>query len=396
MTNTPEILAYSMPKPASRSGTFFTKERAKEALAFHRTIPGYAPTPLQSLSGLAKQLGVRAFYVKDESPRFGLNAFKSLGGSFAAARVLAKRLGIPEKDLAYPALVSPEAKAKTAGLTLVTATDGNHGRGVAWAARMLGLRAVVYLPAGTAPERVENIRAQGAEAVVTDLVYDDAVRLAARKAREEGWILVQDTSWAGYEEIPRLIMQGYETMGLEIAQALGSVRPTHVFLQAGVGSMAGAMAGFFSDLYGEAAPEVGIVEPLSADCCFRTAKAGDGRLHGAPGPMKTIMAGLACGEVCSEAWKELEALARHYFAVSDAVAETGMRRLAAPLPGDPRIVSGESGASTAGLAIEILGNPEFRAMKEAMGLGPDSVVLCLSTEGATDRGNWRRIVGAEP
>ncbi len=194
----------------------FDASAAQAALAFHRTLPGYAPTPLRDLRGLAKALGVGGFLVKDESRRFGLNAFKALGGSYAVG-----------------------ALAKDAPQTFVTATDGNHGRGVAWAARVLGQRAVVYMPRGSARERLENIRAQGAEASVIDSPYDDVVRYARRQADANGWVLVQDTAWPGYTEIPTRIMQGYTTMGLEILDALGGRRPTHVFLQAGVGAMAG-------------------------------------------------------------------------------------------------------------------------------------------------------------
>lgn len=192
----------------------------ERASRFHKTIPGYAPTPLVSLDHLAQKLGVAQVLVKDESRRFGLNAFKALGGSYAMARCLGQRLGWPEEKITFEALMKPEVREKLGELTFVTATDGNHGRGVAWAARQLGHKSVVYMPKGSARERLDNIRAQGAQAEITDLNYDDAVRLANRMGKEHGWILVQDTAWPGYEEIPAWIMEGYTTIAWELFQQL--------------------------------------------------------------------------------------------------------------------------------------------------------------------------------
>ena len=195
----------------------FTLETARQVRAFHRTIPGYVPTPLVSLERLSKLLGVAGLYVKDESARFDLNAFKVLGGSWAAARYLGQRLGLGEGELTFSRL----AREDWTGLTLVTATDGNHGRGLAWTAQKLGIGCVVFMPAGSARERLEHIRALGARAEITDRNYDDTVRLAARYAKEHGGVLMQDTTGPSYEEIPTRIMQGYMTMADEAA------RPTH-------------------------------------------------------------------------------------------------------------------------------------------------------------------------
>ncbi len=372
----------------------FGSRAAEAALAFHRTIPGYEPTPLVSLDALAAHLGVARVWVKDESLRFGLNAFKGLGGSYAVARVIAERLGIDEGKLTFDLLTSPSVAQKIRGLTFVTATDGNHGRGLAWTARMLGVGCVVYMPQGSALERLENIRAQGAEAQILDLNYDDSVRFAAEQARERGWVLVQDTSWGGYEKIPTWIMQGYTTMGLEAARQLGETAPTHVFLQAGVGAMSGAIAGFLADYYGGDRPRVCIVEPDAADCVFRTAAAGDGRLHAVGGDLPTMMAGLACGEPCGVGWDELERTADFFASVPDEVAARGMRVLANPLPGDEVVVSGESGAVTLGfLATLLCGEGDAaRAAATRLGLGPESRVLLFSTEGATDRANYHHVL----
>ena len=193
-----------------------SESAAMAAQTFHATLPGYAPTPLVPLDGLARRLGVSALLVKDESKRFGLNAFKALGGSYAIARCLQQRLGLEEEELTFEGL--SRALSGREALTFVTATDGNHGRGVAWTARVLGQRAVVYMPKGSARERLENIRAQGVRAEITSFNYDDTVRLAAREAEEKGWIMVQDTAWPGYERIPTWIMQGYTTLARECVQ----------------------------------------------------------------------------------------------------------------------------------------------------------------------------------
>lgn len=374
----------------------FGEAVARTAQAWHATFPEYSPTPLVSLRGLANDLGIGGFYVKDESKRFGLNAFKVLGGSYAIGNCIAETLGVPLADLPFGKLISSDVREqlhqRIGDPTFVTATDGNHGRGVAWTAARLGYKAVVYMPKGTALERLENIQALGAEASITNLNYDDTVRLAASQAAEHGWTLVQDTSWEGYEAVPRWIMQGYTTMALEAVEQLGDVHPTHVFLQAGVGAMSGAVTGFLADYYGADQPVISIVEPTAANCVFRTAQADDGQLHFVTGDLSTIMAGLACGEPCPIGWEEMRHHARHFFSIAEWVAAEGMRILAHPLSGDEPVVSGESGASAAGLAIELLRNPAYAGLRDDLGLDGDSVILCISTEGATDRANYNHIV----
>ena len=371
--------------------SILSREEAEKVRAFHRSFPMYAPTPLVSLNDTAGALGLGAVYIKDESWRFGLNAFKVLGGSYAIGSFLAGKLGIPMENAGYGLLVSPETREKLGDITFVTATDGNHGRGVAWAATQFGQKSVVYMPKGSALERLENIRAAGADASITELNYDGAVRLANAHAREYGWTVIQDTAWEGYEEIPTRIMQGYMTMGLEAYEQLPEP-PTHIFLQAGVGSLAGAMTGLFSQLYGEKRPVIVIVEPNKADCLFRTARADDGKLHFVTGDMDTIMAGLACGEPCTIAWEILRDYADHFLSCPDYAAAQGMRLLSRPAGNDRSIVSGESGASTFGALSELMTDPRLTDIREALGLDEDSRVLCFSTEGATDRKNYDAIV----
>jgi diaminopropionate ammonia-lyase len=371
--------------------TFLSADTVKKVRAFHKSFPMYRETPLAQLPETAKEMGLDKIYVKDESYRFGLNAFKVLGGSFAIGNYLARKLNKSIDEVSFSMLLDPEVKKQLGDLTFVTATDGNHGRGVAWTANQLGMKSVVYMPKGSAEERLENIRAAGADASITDLNYDDAVRLANRQAEEKGWIVVQDTAWEGYEEIPTWIMQGYGTMGLEAFEQLPE-KPTHIFLQAGVGSMASAMAGLLSDIYGEDRPIIVIVEPNKADCLFRTAEANDGTLHIVTGNMDTIMAGLACGEPCSIGWNVLKNYADFFISCPEYVAANGMRILGNPLGKDDRVISGESGAAAFGAVAEIMKNPELANMKEALGLDENSRVLCFSTEGDTDKENYKAIV----
>ncbi len=277
-------------------------------------------------------------------------------------------------------------------MTFVTATDGNHGRGVAWTCQKLGVKSVVYMPKGSAQERLENIRKLGAEASITDFNYDDAVRLAASRQDEFGWVLVQDTAWEGYEKIPTWIMQGYTTMALEAAQQLGDDRPTHIFLQAGVGALSGGVTGFFVDYYKENKPKIIIVEPNKADCIFRTAEADDGTVHMVSGDMDTIMAGLACGEPCTLGWEMLRRYADHFVSMPDYVAAKGMRILGNPVAGDAKVVSGESGAAPAGFVAELMMNESLDYMRKELEIDENSRVLCFSTEGDTDVENYRKIV----
>lgn len=370
----------------------FGMNAAGAARNFHKSFPEYAPTPLVHLEKLASVLGTSDIFVKDESKRFGLNAFKVLGGSYCIGRYIAQRLNIPPDQLSYRQLSGQSIRDKLGNLTFVTATDGNHGRGIAWTAARLGMESVVYMPKGSARERLDNIRALGAHAEITDWNYDDTVRFASRQAEEKGWVLVQDTAWEGYEEIPSWIMEGYTTLALETVEQLKDVRPTHIFLQAGVGAMAGAIAGFFADYYGADCPIISVVEPNHADCIFSTAQADDGRLHRVGGDLDTIMAGLACGEPCSIGWKVLDACATNFLSVPDYIAAKGMRVLGSPLGNDPRIISGESGAVTTGLVVETMANPNMRDLKEQLCLDRHSKILCISTEGDTDKHNYQSIV----
>lgn len=368
--------------------TLFDEAHARAAQAYHRSFGAlYQPTPLVSLGALAEALGLKSIHIKDESKRFGLNAFKALGGSYAIGCALAERF-----HLDTPTLEMLRAAAEGQNITVCTATDGNHGRGVAWTARRLGLGCVVYMPRGSAQERVDNIRAEGARVVVTDTPYDDTVRRARADAEANGWLSVQDTAWPGYIAIPTHIMQGYLTMALEAFEQLAGEIPTHLFLQAGVGSMAGAVAAFFKNALGDQAPCTVIVEPNAADCHYQSALAGDGKMRFVTGDLASIMAGLSCGEPNPISWELLRYCAHFCLSCPDFTAADGMRVLSSPIGSDARIESGESGAATAGMLYELMTRPELRPMRDALNLNESSRVLLVSTEGATDRENYRHVV----
>ena len=385
-----------MPKTDDKSLSLMSLEEAGKARAFHKSFPQYDRTPLTALEHMAEFLGLGRLYVKDESYRFGLNAFKVLGGSYAMARFIAKETGRDVSELPYSVLTSEELKKEFGQATFFTATDGNHGRGVAWAANRLGQRAVVHMPKGTTKARLENIAREGAQVDIQELNYDDCVRLAAREAAETPrGVIVQDTAWEGYEEIPSWIMEGYGTMAMEAGEQLmeaGEQRPTHVFVQAGVGSLAGAVVGYFANLYADNPPIFVVVEAQAADCLYQGAKAGDGAIRTVGGDMETIMAGLACGEPNTISWDILKNHVKVFISLPDWAAAQGMRMLAAPIKGDAPITSGESGAAPFGALAAIMTMEEYADLKAAIGLNETSRVLVFSTEGDTDPERYKNIV----
>lgn len=369
---------------------FLDKKAIEKVRNFHKSFPEYEVTPVHKLSELAKKLGVNSIWVKDESYRFGLNAFKVLGGSYAVGKYLAEKLDMDLSELPFEKLKSSEIKEKLGDITFVTATDGNHGKGIAWAARQLGQKAVVFMPKGSSIERLNSIKKEGAQASITDLNYDDAVRHASKYAEEHHGVLVQDSSWPGYEKIPTWIMQGYATLIDEAIEQI-DMKPTHVFLQAGVGSFAGSILGYLQAVFGEDQPITTIVEPDEAACIYKSVKANDGKPHAVTGFMPTIMAGLACGEPSIVAWGILRDYARMYISCPDSVAARGMRILSSPLGKDPRVISGESGAVGLGLLSLILQDNPL-PMAEKLNINQNSRILLISTEGDTDPEGYRDIV----
>jgi diaminopropionate ammonia-lyase len=374
---------------------FLNRETVNRVRTFHQSFPQYEVTPLHSLNKLAGRLGVNKIWVKDESFRFGLNAFKVLGGSYAAGMVLAEKLDREPAQLTFGELNTDAVRAQLGGVTFVTATDGNHGRGIAWAAQQLGQKSVVFMPRGSSETRLANIRKEGSDASVTHLNYDDAVRWACTYAAENNGTLVQDSAWDGYEQIPVWIMQGYCTLIDEVMEQIraeGEEAPTHVFLQAGVGSFAASMLGYLLMQFGADRPVTVIVEPDEAACIYKSVAAGDGKPHAVEGYMPTIMAGLACGEPSTVAWPLLRDYADLYISCPDCTAASGMRILGNPLEGDPKVISGESGAVGLGVLSSILAHGDQHELAERLKLDQDAKILLISTEGDTDPESYREIV----
>ncbi len=352
--------------------------------------PGYAPTPLHDLPALASDAGVATLCYKDEGTRFGLGSFKALGGAYAVLRLLSREIA-RRKDIAEPDVADILAGTHAdviSQITVCCATDGNHGRSVAWGARTFGCACVIFIHATVSEGRKAAIEAYGAEVRRCAGNYDDSVREADETAKAEGWFVVSDTSYPGYTEIPKDVMQGYELMAAEAADEL-SEPPTHVFMQTGVGGAAAAVAAHLRRRYGpEAAPRVILADPEDSACWLESIRAG--RPVAIEGDLDTLMAGLACGEISLLAWDVLKPLACAVVSVADDDAVAMMRRLADPLPGDPAIVAGESAVAGLAAFLALAGNPEAA---KAVGLGPQSRVLVFGTEGNSDPEVYERLVG---
>lgn len=365
--------------------SFLSPKALAGAAAFFQTHPAYEPTPLHTYPALARHCGLGAIYVKDESNRLGLDSFKALGGFYALARLMAERSGEGNRPLTFSELAEDSSRQADPPLTFATATDGNHGRGVAEAARAYGQQAVVFLPQGSQQCRVEAIRAAGAEARVTASNYDETVQQVFREAREQDWVVVQDTVFGEYHRIPRWIMQGYALIALELAEQLSAGKgpdPTHLLLQAGVGSFAASLVGCLAQ-YKDLPPlHFIILEPATAACFFYTAS-GQGEPRTVQGSLETIMAGLSCGEVSPLAWDILKPRTAAFLSLPDWIAARGVRVLRNPPGEDPAMRAGESGAVGPGL-LSLLGHKELTSLREKLHLDSDSVVLTINTEGITD------------
>jgi diaminopropionate ammonia-lyase len=351
----------------------------------------HAATPLHALPGLASEFGIGTLHVKDEGHRLGLGSFKALGGGYAVTRLVLEaaeaQLG---RSLGDDAFRLPEVRTLAANMTFACATDGNHGRSVAQGAQLVGAKSAIIVHGGVSEERIAAIARFGAEIVRVAGTYDDSIVEAARMAGENGWIVVSDTSWPGYERVPGLVMQGYTAILREALKQLPAA-PTHVFVQAGVGGIAAAVAAHLTLVLGEDRPVFTVVDPARAACIFETARAGRPIkvAHGEP----TVMAMLECYEPSPIAWRVLSRAADAFMTVEDADAVAMMNRLARPSPGDPAIVGGESGvAGLAGL-MRATADP---AIAKALGLDISSRVLVINTEGATDPVQYEALVGMTP
>lgn len=384
-------------KDYTLSSTMFPLSTAQEAIAFHKTIPGYSVTPLVSLKKLSAKIGVKDIWVKDESKRLELGSFKVVGGSFAVYRLIQKKLGMEGKQLTFDYLISADCKKKLGNIVFASATDGNHGRGLAWIANKLGYKCMIYVHSLTSQPRIDAIAKYGATVKVIKGNYDNAVRQCNEDAKKNGWEVVSDTSWDGYTEIPTWIMQGYNTIFLEANEQIkkyGAKQPTHIFVQAGVGALAASTIGFYSALYKESSPKFIVVEPDQAACLYESASKNDDKPHTVDGDLDTIMAGLACGEPSPIAWKVLNKVTDAFVKVPDFVAARGMRILASPLSGDELVISGESGSVGLGSLYSIMmqDGKSSKKIREVCSLDKNSQILFINTEGNTDPVNYQNIV----
>jgi diaminopropionate ammonia-lyase len=317
-----------------------------------------------------------------------------LGGSYAIYKLIRKRLGSEDQDLSFADLTGGAAREKLGDITFAAATDGNHGRGVAWSAAQMGFKSVIYVHRLTAQGRIDAIESVGARVVVVDGNYDDAVKQVYQDAQQHGWEVVSDTSWEGYEDIPKWVMQGYTTLLSEAQEQLaaqGLSQPTHIFVQAGVGSLAAATIGFYYNLFGDSVKTC-VIEPTRAACLYRSALADDGLPHTVEGDLDTIMAGLACGEPNPIAWQILRNRADYFAICPDFVAAMGMRVYGIPLRDDPVVISGESGAVTLGALMYLMKHDSAKDFCRELGLGPDSQVLLINSEGNTSPDDFRYVV----
>jgi len=340
--------------------------------AFYAHRPELRPTPLRSLPSFARALGVRELHVKDESSRFGLNAFKSLGVRYAVDKL--------QRD-----------ERITSGTTLVCASAGNHGRAVARAARDLGLPARVYMSDVTSEAARNAIASEGASVIVVHGSYEEAVHRMAGDAEVHGWIVVSDTSWPGYEEIPRHIMLGYTRLVTEMREQLED-RPDVVFAQGGVGGLICGVAAGLMHEWPNGRPRLVACEPTGAACLLASARAGG--MTSIDGPLTTIMAGLRCAEPSPAAWRVVGQLADAFVAIDDSQTMAAMRMLARPLGKDPAIEAGPSGACGFASLVSVMRDEAMRPVREALSLGTSSRVVVINTEGATDRELYDRIVSA--
>ncbi|MGI9551032.1 MAG: diaminopropionate ammonia-lyase [Aurantibacter sp.] len=343
-----------------------------DAIKFHTSLPGYEATPLIHLPNLSKKYKVGNIYIKDESLRFGLNAFKVLGASYAS-HVAVER--------------NPDIEA------FCTATDGNHGRAVAWSANRLGKKSIVFVPEDTTAKRIEAIEHEGAKVIRVNGNYDKACRHAERASKENDWTLIQDMAWEGYEEIPALIMSGYLTLFKELEESLHTVRNPKidiVFLQAGVGSMAATGIYYYLSKYGVNRPKIVIVEPEEADGILFSFQ--NNQISTSKGNSSTIMAGLNCGTPSTTAWNLLKGGTDFSLKINDRYAKQAIQELYFPSATDERIISGESGV--AGLAgfLTLALEEDFRRVKESLEIDSETNLLFISTEGNTDEEVFGQVI----
>jgi len=373
------------------TGKFVELLKSDEIGAFHRIIKGYKPTPLVSIQKTAEKLGVNEILVKDESKRFGVNAFKPLGASYAIYKIIEREWKRKfRKTFKKEFLFDKELMNKLGKFVFSAASDGNHGKAVAWTAKLTGNIAKIFMPADTKIARIKNIEVEGSEVILIDGTYDDCVREVAVKSKENGWYEVADTAYDNYTEIPTWVAAGYSTIFNEIKEELNSGKynyPDIVILQAGVGAFAASGTAFFKIFFPNKDIKTICVEPIESAGFFDSIKYGNGNIIPARGKMKTIMAGLNCGIPSSIAWPVLKNNTDVFITVSDKYAKDAMRAYYLE-----DIISGESGASGLAGLLAIIKNKELVNVKMKLNISNTTNILLISTEGNTDPDNFNKIV----
>jgi len=360
-------------------------KKAEHAFETITSWPNYQASDLHLLESMAKEANIAQIYYKDESTRFGLKSFKALGGAYAVTRFLQEHLSLLNgKEPSMSDLLSGHYKEQLKDVVVSCATDGNHGRSVAWGAQMFGCQCIIYIHRDVSVSRQSAMEAYAAKVIRITGNYDESVRQAAVDAKKYDRAIISDTSYEGYTKVPANVALGYTVMLSETVTQLNGQIPTHVFIQAGVGGLAAAVCGYFWDLWGDKRPRFVVVEPEAANCLQESAKAGE--LQVVEGDLDTLMAGLACGEVSHIAWEILDKGADDFITLSEDAVAPCMRALEQHTPS---IEAGES--AVAGLAACIVGaqNAKWRL---ALGLDEQSKVLVLGTEGATDPELYQELV----
>lgn len=372
---------------------FLTKETASRVKRFVSTQSDYAPTPLVSLDGLAERLNIGKIYVKDESKRMGLNAFKGVGVFYGAVRAICKELNLDIDTITYEDLIKGDLNKKIKEFTFIAATDGNHGKGLAWVANRLGCKCDIYMPKNTTDERVKAIENLGATVTVTDYNYDDTLRVVIDKAKGKGLLHIQDQAWDGYTETTNFISEGYTLIAdeaLEQMQQDGTERPTHIILQAGAGSFAFGIFDYYANVFKDNKPYMVIAEAHNANCYYTSVQKG--KFTQITGDLETVMAGLSVGEANVVAWEYLPNIVEGYASCGDSITARGMRVLSSPCKEDKRVISGESGALGVGFLSTICDLEGYEYIREKMKLNKNSRVLLINTEGDTDPDMYKKIV----
>jgi diaminopropionate ammonia-lyase len=364
-------------------------ELFEEAYDEIKRWPDYTPTPLHNLSNLAAELSIGQLLYKDESHRFGLKSFKALGGAYAVVKILKEHLCVryPRETITDDDLKSGKYAIELENITVVTATDGNHGRSVAWGAQMCGIKCKIYIHQNVSKARARAVEDLGAEVVWVKGNYDDSLHLVKRHTIENQWHIISDTSYEGYMYIPKYVMAGYSVMTAEInLQHISNQPPTHIIIQGGVGGLAGTVCTHMAKLWTDR-PRFIVVEPYSADCLYQSAK------NNSPTAVEvtteTMMAGLSCGEVSILGWNILKDNADDFITITDDLVAPAMKILANGMGNDPKIEAGESAVGGLALLLALQHDP---AMAKKLDLNKNSRVLLFGTEGATDPEIYSHII----